>query len=183
MFSLFQTWFHFIDRKTKKEVPTKFYTDAMVFFHHVNAYEEDGHIIFDIIAYTDNSLYDMFYLKNLDKDFEENVKLTSIPTCRRFVVPLQYDKVERKLCFNLFFDLWFKIHQVWIMGALLIASPYVQISDSVMPKVCRRFVFCMSCGKWLWAAGHGYGFWLWHHPLWRTGLWRTCHFVPNEIIC
>ncbi|RMC09252.1 hypothetical protein DUI87_14260 [Hirundo rustica rustica] len=40
----------------------------------------------------DNSLYDMFYLKNLDKDFEENVKFTSIPTCKRFVVPLQYDK-------------------------------------------------------------------------------------------
>ncbi|XP_032925240.1 beta,beta-carotene 15,15'-dioxygenase isoform X1 [Catharus ustulatus] len=87
-----KTWFHFIDRKTKKEVPTKFYTDAMVFFHHINAYEEDGHIVFDIIAYTDNSLYDMFYLKNLGKDFEENVKLTSIPTCKRFVVPLQYDK-------------------------------------------------------------------------------------------
>ncbi|NWH93108.1 BCDO1 dioxygenase, partial [Aegithalos caudatus] len=87
-----KTWFHFIDRKTKKEVPTKFYTDGLVFFHHVNAYEEDGHIIFDIIAYTDNSLYDMFYLKNLDKDFEENVKFTSIPTCKRFVVPLQYDK-------------------------------------------------------------------------------------------
>ncbi|XP_010130647.1 PREDICTED: beta,beta-carotene 15,15'-monooxygenase [Buceros rhinoceros silvestris] len=87
-----KTWFHFVDKKTKKEVSTKFYTDAMVLFHHVNAYEEDGHIIFDIIAYEDNSLYDMFYLKNLVKDFEENNKLTSIPTCKRFVVPLQYDK-------------------------------------------------------------------------------------------
>ncbi|NXC22492.1 BCDO1 dioxygenase, partial [Corythaeola cristata] len=53
---------------------------------------KDGHIIFDIIAYTDNSLYDMFYLKKLTTDFEENNKLTSIPTCKRFVVPLQYDK-------------------------------------------------------------------------------------------
>ncbi|XP_010213925.1 PREDICTED: beta,beta-carotene 15,15'-monooxygenase, partial [Tinamus guttatus] len=87
-----KTWFHFIDKKTKKEIPTKIYTDAMVLFHHVNAYEEDGHIVFDIIAYADNSLYDMFYLKNLNKDFEENTKLTSVPTCKRFVVPLQYDK-------------------------------------------------------------------------------------------
>ncbi|NXW03305.1 BCDO1 dioxygenase, partial [Fregetta grallaria] len=87
-----KTWFHFVDKKTKKEVSTKFYTDAMVLFHHVNAYEEDGHIIFDIIAHTDNSLYEMFYLKNLSKDLEENNKLTSIPTCKRFVVPLQYDK-------------------------------------------------------------------------------------------
>lgn len=76
----------------------------MVLFHHINAYEEDGHIIFDIIAYTDNSLYDMFYLKNLTKYFEEKSKLTSMPTCKRFVVPLQYDKVERKWRFNLFFD-------------------------------------------------------------------------------
>ncbi|NXW14647.1 BCDO1 dioxygenase, partial [Circaetus pectoralis] len=87
-----KTWFHFVDKKTKKEVSTKFYTDAMVLFHHINAYEEDGHIIFDIIAYTDTSLYDMFYLKNLSKDFAEKSKLTSIPTCKRFVVPLQYDK-------------------------------------------------------------------------------------------
>ncbi|KAM6354102.1 LOW QUALITY PROTEIN: beta,beta-carotene 15,15'-dioxygenase [Alca torda] len=86
-----KTWFHFVDKKTKKEVSTKFYTDAMVLFHH-NAYEEDGHIIFDIIAYTDNSLYEMFYLKKLTKDFTEKNKLTSIPTCKRFVVPLQYDK-------------------------------------------------------------------------------------------
>lgn len=103
MFPIFQTWFHFVDKKTKKEVSTKFYTDAMVLFHHINAHEEDGHIIFDIIAYTDNSLYDMFYLKNLNKDFEESNKLTSLPTFKRFVVPLQYDKVERKWLFNLFF--------------------------------------------------------------------------------
>ncbi|XP_062997017.1 beta,beta-carotene 15,15'-dioxygenase [Elgaria multicarinata webbii] len=87
-----KTWFHLIDRKTKKDGSAKFYTDAMVSFHHVNAYEEDGHMVFDIISYTDNSLYQMFYLKNLDSDFEDNVKLTAIPTCKRFVVPLQYDK-------------------------------------------------------------------------------------------
>ncbi|XP_064016058.1 beta,beta-carotene 15,15'-dioxygenase isoform X1 [Pogoniulus pusillus] len=86
------TWFHFVDRKTKKEISTKFYTDAMVLFHHINAYEEDGHIVFDLIAYTDNSLYDMFYLKNLNKYLEENDKLSSVPTCKRFVVPLQHDK-------------------------------------------------------------------------------------------
>lgn len=104
MFPIFQTWFHFVDRKTKKEISTKFYTDAMVLFHHINAYEEDGHIVFDLIAYTDNSLYDMFYLKNLNKYLEENNKLSSVPTCKRFVVPLQHDKVKRKRLFPLFSD-------------------------------------------------------------------------------
>ncbi|XP_042293434.1 beta,beta-carotene 15,15'-dioxygenase isoform X2 [Sceloporus undulatus] len=87
-----KTWIHLIDRKTKKVTSTKFYTDAMVLFHHVNAYEEDDHVVFDVISYTDNSLYQMFYLKNLGSNFENNVKLTAIPTCKRFVLPLQCDK-------------------------------------------------------------------------------------------
>ncbi|XP_061449840.1 beta,beta-carotene 15,15'-dioxygenase [Rhineura floridana] len=86
-----KTWIHLIDKRTKKPVSTRFYTDAMVLFHHVNAYEEDDHVVFDIISYTDNSLYQTFYLKNLDSNFE-NVKFNSIPTCKRFVVPLQCDK-------------------------------------------------------------------------------------------
>ncbi|XP_053126352.1 beta,beta-carotene 15,15'-dioxygenase [Hemicordylus capensis] len=87
-----KTWIHLIDKRTKKDLPAKFYTDAMVLFHHVNAYEEDNHLVFDVISYTDNSLYQMFYLKNLDSNVENNVRLTSTPSCKRFVVPLQYDK-------------------------------------------------------------------------------------------
>lgn len=74
-------------------MPTKFYTDPMVVFHHVNAYEEDGCVLFDVIAYEDSSLYQLFYLANLNKDFEEKSRLTSVPTLRRFAVPLHVDKV------------------------------------------------------------------------------------------
>lgn len=91
----FQTYIHIIDQKTRKPVPTKFYTDPMVVFHHVNAYEEDGCVLFDVIAYEDNSLYQLFYLANLNKDFEEKSRLTSVPTLRRFAVPLHVDKVLR----------------------------------------------------------------------------------------
>ncbi|KAL8195181.1 UNVERIFIED_CONTAM: Beta,beta-carotene 15,15'-monooxygenase [Gekko kuhli] len=87
-----KTWIHLVDRRSKIEVPAKFYTDALVIFHHVNAYEENGHLILDLISYTDNSLYDMFYLKNLDGSFEETAKIPSLPCCKRFVVPLQFDK-------------------------------------------------------------------------------------------
>lgn len=72
---------------------TKYYTDPMVVFHHVNAYEEDGCLLFDVIAYEDGSLYQLFYLANLNKDFEENSRLTSVPTLKRFVLPLHVDKV------------------------------------------------------------------------------------------
>lgn len=90
---LFQTYIHIIDQRTRQPVQTKFYTDAMVVFHHVNAYEEDGCIVFDVIAYEDNSLYQLFYLANLNQDFKENSRLTSVPTLRRFAVPLHADKV------------------------------------------------------------------------------------------
>ncbi|XP_060110342.1 beta,beta-carotene 15,15'-dioxygenase [Heteronotia binoei] len=87
-----KTWIHLVDRRSKKEVPIKFYTDALVIFHHVNAYEENDHLILDLISYTDNSLYDLFYLKNLDTNFENAAKIPSVPCCKRFVVPLQSDK-------------------------------------------------------------------------------------------
>lgn len=90
----FQTYIHIVDQRTRKPLPIKFYTDPMVIFHHVNAYEEDGCLLFDVIAYEDSSLYQLFYLANLNQDFEENSRLTSIPTLKRFAVPLHVDKVR-----------------------------------------------------------------------------------------
>ncbi|KAM5262601.1 beta,beta-carotene 15,15'-dioxygenase [Ctenodactylus gundi] len=87
-----KTHIHVIDQRTRKLVPTRFYTDAMVVFHHVNAYEEDGCILLDVIAYEDSSLYDLFYLANLNQDFEANSRLTSVPNLRRFALPLHVDK-------------------------------------------------------------------------------------------
>lgn len=89
----FQTHIHIIDRRTRKPVLAKYHTDPMVVFHHVNAYEEDGCLLFDVIAYEDGSLYQLFYLANLNEDFKENSRLTSMPTLKRFVLPLHVDKV------------------------------------------------------------------------------------------
>ncbi|XP_020848373.1 beta,beta-carotene 15,15'-dioxygenase [Phascolarctos cinereus] len=87
-----KTYIHIIDRRTKKTLLTKFYADPMVVFHHVNAYEEDGYIVFDVISYKDHSLYQLFYLANLNQHFEHNSKLASIPSLKRFVIPLQVNK-------------------------------------------------------------------------------------------
>lgn len=77
---------------------TRFYGDAMVVFHHINAYEDDGHLVFDLISYKDSSLYDMFYIKNITQDMnrfvESNEKTFAAPVCKRFVLPLNVDKVE-----------------------------------------------------------------------------------------
>nr|XP_057907887.1 beta,beta-carotene 15,15'-dioxygenase isoform X2 [Doryrhamphus excisus] len=90
-----KTWFHLIHRKTGKRVLTQFYGDALVVFHHINAYESDGHVVFDLITYADSNLYDMFYMKNLRLDtssFIESNANSSPPRCQRFVLPLNVSK-------------------------------------------------------------------------------------------
>lgn len=82
-----QTLIHLIDRKTKKEVGIKFYTDAMAVYHQVNAFEDDGHVVFDVICYDDNSLYDMFYLDKLKEQMGADTMYCK-PKCKRFVLPL-----------------------------------------------------------------------------------------------
>lgn len=76
---------------------TKFYTDALVVFHHINAYEDDGHVVFDMITYKDSNLYEMFYLVNLRKETHEFIETNKVnfspPICQRFVLPLTVDKV------------------------------------------------------------------------------------------
>ncbi|GCC28427.1 hypothetical protein chiPu_0006857 [Chiloscyllium punctatum] len=99
-----KTYIHIIDRKTKKPLPVKFYTDALIVYHHVNAYEEDNHVVFDIIAYDDNGLYEMFYLENMtssNQKFDIKGKTFSLPSCRRFIIPLDHDKtteLSRNMC-------------------------------------------------------------------------------------
>ncbi|KAL3040941.1 hypothetical protein OYC64_011844 [Pagothenia borchgrevinki] len=84
------TLIHLIDRKTCKVLETKYYTGAMVVYHHVNAFEDDGHVIFDVIAYSDTSLYNMFYLSKLKEGFHD--ESYSKPSYKRFVLPVHSDK-------------------------------------------------------------------------------------------
>ncbi|XP_061568941.1 beta,beta-carotene 15,15'-dioxygenase [Cololabis saira] len=86
------TLIHLIDRKTGKEVETKYFTGPMVVYHHVNAFEDEGHVVFDVIAYNDSSMYDMFYLSKLKEDLSFQGNGYSKPSYRRFALPTQPDK-------------------------------------------------------------------------------------------
>ncbi|KAM9835981.1 beta,beta-carotene 15,15'-dioxygenase [Aulostomus maculatus] len=89
------TVFHLINRTTGRAVSTRFYADAMVVFHHINAYEDDNHVVFDLINYENSNLYDMFYLQNLRQNTTNFIQSTtsfSPPVCRRFVLPLHAHK-------------------------------------------------------------------------------------------
>lgn len=68
-------------------------------FHHINAYETEDHVVFDLITYKDSNLYDMFYMKNLrmnTSSFIEANSKSSPPVSQRFVLPLNVNKVSRK---------------------------------------------------------------------------------------
>ncbi|XP_053491525.1 beta,beta-carotene 15,15'-dioxygenase [Ictalurus furcatus] len=98
------TLFHVINRKTGVAVNTKFYGDALVVFHHINAYEEDGHVVFDLISYKDSSLYDLFYIDYMKQEapkFTETSKAFSRPVCQRFVIPVNADLKGNPLGKNL----------------------------------------------------------------------------------
>ncbi|TWW63888.1 Beta,beta-carotene 15,15'-dioxygenase [Takifugu flavidus] len=89
------TFFHIINRTTGKAVSTRFYGDALVVFHHINAYEDDGHLVCDLITYSDSSLYDMFYIRNVKQDtsnFVQSNQSFCPPVCKRFVFPLNVNK-------------------------------------------------------------------------------------------
>lgn len=89
--------FHVINITTGKAVSTRFYADALVVFHHINAYEDDGHLVFDLISYKDSSLYDTFYIQNIRQDintFMQSNQSFSPPVCQRFVLPLDVNKVQ-----------------------------------------------------------------------------------------
>ncbi|XP_075904663.1 beta,beta-carotene 15,15'-dioxygenase [Nelusetta ayraudi] len=94
------TLFHVINRTTGKALSTRFYGDALVVFHHINAYEEDGHLVFDMICYRDSSLYDMFYIQNFRQEIsgfiETNKDIFAAPICKRFVLPLNVNKDSPK---------------------------------------------------------------------------------------
>jgi len=44
------TWIRLIDRRTGEIHPTTFTADTFYTFHHVNAYEKDGHVVVDVCA-------------------------------------------------------------------------------------------------------------------------------------
>ncbi|CAN9506137.1 unnamed protein product [Ophioblennius macclurei] len=83
---------HLIDKRTGKEVELKYHTEVMIVYHHVNAFEDDGHVVFDVIAYDDNSLYDMFYFDKLNKQSESYNENYTKPSYKRFALPLHADK-------------------------------------------------------------------------------------------
>lgn len=129
MFASSQTLFHLINKNTGVAVNTTFYGDGFIFFHHINAYEEDGHVVFDLIAYKDSSVYDLFYIDSMKLEtqkFTEMSKVFSPPVCKRFVIPVNADlkvSVIRNVMANLLINLVKVVLYIGITGIFVGHEP------------------------------------------------------------
>ncbi|XP_071962641.1 beta,beta-carotene 15,15'-dioxygenase-like [Antedon mediterranea] len=81
------TYINIIDKKTGETV-VKHKADAMFSFHHVNAFEKDGHIFMDLLHYDNIDIFHKLFLENIRKDDLNEIYATP----RRFVLPLKVEK-------------------------------------------------------------------------------------------
>ncbi|XP_006823644.1 carotenoid-cleaving dioxygenase, mitochondrial-like [Saccoglossus kowalevskii] len=81
------TRIHLCNRETSQLTEIKYIADALFLFHHVNAYEDNGHMVIDIFAYEDDLIMKRMYMKVAQDGHD-------LPLSRpyRFVLPLYIPK-------------------------------------------------------------------------------------------
>ncbi|XP_067132108.1 carotenoid-cleaving dioxygenase, mitochondrial-like [Centruroides vittatus] len=82
------TYFYIVNAKTGEILPTKYTSKAFLFFHQINAYEENGHVIIDLCCFDDN------FVPSLLVTQIETVYKNLKSDTRRFVLPLNIPKSE-----------------------------------------------------------------------------------------
>ncbi|XP_013381574.1 beta,beta-carotene 15,15'-dioxygenase [Lingula anatina] len=95
-----KTVFHIINKKTGEAINPgyNYVGDPLLLFHHINAYEEDGHVVVDVCSAEDGSTFDMIFLDKLQsEDFKKLMKKNGNTFPRRFVLPLNIDKKASNL--------------------------------------------------------------------------------------
>ena len=86
-------YFHIVEKSTGKLHPLKYEADPFGFFHAINAYEEDGHVILDAPFKSTPVSYNSLKIESLGAPPSELQKtmMTEDPVagpCMRFVLPL-----------------------------------------------------------------------------------------------
>nr|XP_039274598.1 beta,beta-carotene 15,15'-dioxygenase-like [Styela clava] len=91
-----KTHFHVIDKETGNLLSTNYVTDAMIVYQHINAYEEDDHLILDLCQFDNPVFFHKYTMKNLQMSPEEYVKefnkAENVIRAKRFVIPLNASK-------------------------------------------------------------------------------------------
>lgn len=77
-----------VERSTGQVLRTRFVADPFFFFHAVNAFEDDGHLVFDVVAYEDATIMDRYYLDRIRESGEADFDPDNQGHFRRFVIPV-----------------------------------------------------------------------------------------------
>lgn len=79
-----------IDRKTGAILPQKFLSEAFTFFHTINAFEDDGHLVVDLCSYEDGRVLSNLYIQSLASEYDTNGIQANIlkSEARRYVLPI-----------------------------------------------------------------------------------------------
>uniref|UniRef100_A0A8D0KMX0 Carotenoid-cleaving dioxygenase, mitochondrial n=1 Tax=Salvator merianae TaxID=96440 RepID=A0A8D0KMX0_SALMN len=90
----YKTRFHVVNKHTGQVLPWQYHTEPLLTFHQINAFEDQGCIVFDICSISSGNILDVFHLQNLRKagqalDQLYNTMDLSYPS--RFVLPLHVD--------------------------------------------------------------------------------------------
>ncbi|XP_066495460.1 carotenoid-cleaving dioxygenase, mitochondrial isoform X2 [Tiliqua scincoides] len=89
-----KTHFHIVDKHTGQVLPGQYCSEALVFFHQINAFEDQGCIVLDICCQEDGSVLDVYRLQNLHKigeALDQTYNSVARPYPRRFVLPISVD--------------------------------------------------------------------------------------------
>ncbi|XP_077994872.1 beta,beta-carotene 15,15'-dioxygenase-like [Glandiceps talaboti] len=80
--------FHVAPQATGQPITVKYVSDAFFCFHHINAYEDDGHIVLDLCAHNDITIIESMSFSFLNKNVDGHIPIE----VRRYAFPLNIDK-------------------------------------------------------------------------------------------
>ncbi|XP_070538189.1 carotenoid-cleaving dioxygenase, mitochondrial-like [Ptychodera flava] len=86
-----KAYFHLINRHTGERLATEYNASAFFCFHHINAYEDDGHVVVDLCCYNNDEILQRTNVAELKK----GVPPADESEARRFVFPLNVDKASK----------------------------------------------------------------------------------------
>ena len=75
----------FIINKQNGQIVQKYYSNAFFYFHMINSYEDNGHIVADFMAYKNPTILDKWDLHQMRKNIYDDDN-QAVPT--RFVMPI-----------------------------------------------------------------------------------------------
>ncbi|XP_013780683.1 beta,beta-carotene 15,15'-dioxygenase-like isoform X1 [Limulus polyphemus] len=85
-----KVYFHIINKQTGERLPVIYTTSPFLVFHHINAYEDSGHLVVDMCCYNDGEVVKGLCVAELGKIKEDPYHLAELTRCqvRRYVLPM-----------------------------------------------------------------------------------------------